>query len=369
MELVIQMQDQRQQHIEQIRSLLALQKRLLIWGNGEYSRIILDYLRENGIQKTPLYLVDDAYLKEESADTISISSYFLDSRHDDVIVFGFYDYGIILEKRAAYGEFLPHLFDFQFAVVNGQRLSWDMNLANLRLKDYRETFSMLEDDNSKMVMQRYLNAAISGEFDSLYRDCRIPQDYFNEITKDTKPDTLIDCGAFDGDSIHDFIQMFPGFRRLIAFEPDPDNVARISKREKEEHIRNLTLFKMGVYSVNKVLNFNANGESNAFFSGSGETSVEVIRLDDIRNMIEGTAFLKMDIEGFELDALKGATLLIRDHHPILAICVYHKESDLIAIPRFIRSIVGDGVYRYYLGYHGKSLAELCFYAIPITHDC
>ena len=72
----------------------------------------------------------------------------------------------------------------------------------------------------------------------------------------------------------------------------------------------------------------------------------------------------MDIEGSELAALRGAEKLIREKHPILAICVYHKERDLIEIPQFIHSLVGKEVYRYYLGFHGLGLAELCFYAIP-----
>ena len=92
--------------------------------------------------------------------------------------------------------------------------------------------------------------------------------------------------------------------------------------------------------------------------------MEVCRLDDFREKVVGNAFLKMDIEGSELDALKGAAQLIREHHPVLAICVYHKENDLIDIPRFIRKTAGEGVYRYYLGFHGLDLAELCFYAIP-----
>ncbi len=72
----------------------------------------------------------------------------------------------------------------------------------------------------------------------------------------------------------------------------------------------------------------------------------------------------MDIEGSELDALHGAEKLIREYNPVMAICVYHKEEDLITIPQFINGLVGAGVYNYYLGFHGLDLAELVFYAVP-----
>ena len=73
----------------------------------------------------------------------------------------------------------------------------------------------------------------------------------------------------------------------------------------------------------------------------------------------------MDIEGAEMDALTGAKNTIINNHPCLTICVYHKEDDLIVIPQYINSLVGEGVYDYYLGFHGLNLAELVFYAIPV----
>lgn len=72
----------------------------------------------------------------------------------------------------------------------------------------------------------------------------------------------------------------------------------------------------------------------------------------------------MDIEGAEMDALQGASTTIVKKHPALAICVYHKEHDLIDIPQYIDKLVGNGIYDYYLRFHGVYLAELVFYAVP-----
>ncbi len=364
MNLTISAEDRRDKQVEAIRRLLSAGKQLFIWGKGEFSRLIVEYLREKGVTHKPKYLIDDAFMKGEEPDTVSLSQFMQSGSFEDVIVFGFYNYGVIQQKRAELGHLLPNLFEFHFAVVQGRRLKWDPVLAKARLEEYRQTYSLLEDERSRKTMQCYLNAATAGEFDTLYRECRIQQDYFNEITLDLKPDTLIDCGAFDGDSIHEFIQAFPNYQRLIAFEPDPNNAELIRKREKNERMHGLMLIEKGVYSENMVLYFQANGESNSFLSGSGDTMVEVTKLDDYRSEIIGAAFLKMDIEGSELEALKGAKNLIREEHPILAICVYHKESDLIDIPQYIHATAGVGAYHYYLGFHGQSLAELCFYAIP-----
>ena len=63
-------------------------------------------------------------------------------------------------------------------------------------------------------------------------------------------------------------------------------------------------------------------------------------------------------------ALLGAQNIILKKHPVLTICVYHKEEDLIQIPQFISELVGKEVYYDYLSFHGLDLAELVFYAIP-----
>ena len=65
-----------------------------------------------------------------------------------------------------------------------------------------------------------------------------------------------------------------------------------------------------------------------------------------------------------MDALEGNAKTIARKHLCLAVCVYHREDDLINIPRYIDSLVEPEMYDYYLRFHGLGLAELVFYAIP-----
>ena len=71
----------------------------------------------------------------------------------------------------------------------------------------------------------------------------------------------------------------------------------------------------------------------------------------------------MDIEGAELEALRGAAKTIRRCKPKLAICVYHRREDLITIPQFIKSISSG--YKLYLRGHLYCPSEVVLYAI---HD-
>ena len=76
---------------------------------------------------------------------------------------------------------------------------------------------------------------------------------------------------------------------------------------------------------------------------------------------EAVSFIKMDIEGAERGALRGAEQLIRRYRPDLAICVYHSISDLFEIPLYIHSIVPE--YRLYLRHHTPVFCETVCYAV------
>jgi hypothetical protein len=68
----------------------------------------------------------------------------------------------------------------------------------------------------------------------------------------------------------------------------------------------------------------------------------------------------MDIEGAELEALKGAEKLIKQADVDLAICLYHKPRDIFEIPKLISAF---GRYSCYLRLYGHYGMDLVMYAI------
>jgi hypothetical protein len=73
-------------------------------------------------------------------------------------------------------------------------------------------------------------------------------------------------------------------------------------------------------------------------------------------------FIKLDVEGGEADALRGAHRTLISHRPVLAISCYHKPEDLWALPDLIDSLVPD--YRFYLRQHAFNSFDLVLYAMP-----
>ena len=81
---------------------------------------------------------------------------------------------------------------------------------------------------------------------------------------------------------------------------------------------------------------------------------------------EPVSYMKMDIEGSELRALHGAERQIRENHPKLAVCVYHKNEDILDIWNYLRELVPE--YRFYLRHHTVVGTETVLYAVLGTED-
>jgi hypothetical protein len=123
-----------------------------------------------------------------------------------------------------------------------------------------------------------------------------------------------------------------------------------------------------VWNETTELKFNSEGTMASCVSDAGNTIVEV---DTIDNILQGqrATFIKMDIEGAELNALKGAEQTIKKYKPKLAICVYHKADDFTTIPQYIKSLVPE--YKLYFRVHRCSPQESVLYAVyddDLTED-
>ena len=72
--------------------------------------------------------------------------------------------------------------------------------------------------------------------------------------------------------------------------------------------------------------------------------------------------IKMDVEGAEMASLRGAQNTLKKNRPILAICVYHKEEDLLEIPAYVESL---GITcQIYLRHYSDNQTETVCYLIP-----
>jgi len=177
-------------------------------------------------------------------------------------------------------------------------------------------------------------------------------------------EVLVDCGAYDGDTIKRILCHAPKFERIYAVEADPANFRLLqdwAKTLDPEIASRIELHNVAVGASHGHVRFAATGGEDARVSSDGDVVVDCVPLDELAGESMPT-FIKMDIEGFELEALQGARDIIQKQEPILSICAYHRQSDLWRIPLYIRSLVDD--YHLFLRTHDGDGCQLVCYAVP-----
>lgn len=189
-------------------------------------------------------------------------------------------------------------------------------------------------------------------------------DYFYDKELAPKGDvTLIDGGAYDGDSIQGVYRIFGDrLKRVHAFEPASTNAKAMAENLKKLGIDKITsIHEIGMFEFDGSLFISGNANNGMGFhltTVKTENTVEVRQISSMKLEIIGDALLKMDIEGCELAALKGAKAFIEQHRPYMAICLYHKMEDILEIPAYIKSICPE--YDFYL----RAGGHLECYAVP-----
>lgn len=201
---------------------------------------------------------------------------------------------------------------------------------------------------------------------SLASPAPIGERYFPHEIFDLNPsDLFVDCGAFDGDSLRDLLARRQGeMRGFVGLEPDPENYRRLSAYVEslpEDLRRKVSLHPLAVGSRSGTINFSATATPGSSISASGEITVGCASLDALVGE-DRPSFIKMDVEGNELDALAGARGVLERDRPILAICLYHKPADLWQIPLFIKAVVPD--YHLFMRRYAEDCWELVCYAVP-----
>ena len=186
------------------------------------------------------------------------------------------------------------------------------------------------------------------------------QYFVKDIVPLTENEVFIDCGAFDGDTMKDFIKITKGkYQSIVCFEPVEEFHNRLEKRG---HGKRVTAIRAGVYKESTTLQFNAEAGKGSSISSNAENTIciPVCAIDDVPECKDAT-FIKMDVEGSEMDALKGAKQTILRNKPKLAICLYHRTKDFIDIPKWIHNLVPE--YKLYVRHHSFSINETVLYAI------
>lgn len=222
-----------------------------------------------------------------------------------------------------------------------------------------QVYDLLADYESRMIYKTLIECRVTRNIDLLGRTCRDSQYFEPDIVRFGEHEIFVDAGAFDGDTIDHFLKLVKGkYRYIYAFEPDKKNYENLKAGHRHE---NIYLYNMGLYSEEQEVSFLSGKGGSSQVYPDGEDVVKVCGFDRLDVPDRKVSFVKMDIEGSELNALRGMAETISRYRPALAICIYHKFEDLWEIPLFIHQLVPQ--YQLYIRNYTTYLDEIVLYAV------
>jgi len=255
-------------------------------------------------------------------------------------------------KNAKLISYLSEIFDLE--IISHSFIKDNFNFLE-------EFYENLQDQKSKDSYTAYLLSKVRQDMKYLPPVFEKIQYFPQGIFELTNNEYYFDCGAFTGDTIASFLQTTGGlYRHIWAVEPDRSNYNRLIQYIADEKLSTIDVVNKGIYSYNGKLPFQETGSMLSMITDESDNCIET---DTIDNIAAGNpvTYIKMDVEGVELEALKGAEQTIRKYKPVLGISIYHKQQDLIDIPKYIKAIVPE--YKFYFRVHKKLAIDTVLYGI------
>lgn len=233
----------------------------------------------------------------------------------------------------------------------------DKELILNRIDDFVSAYSHCSDDLSKQVFTTAL-------INRYMRDRRIYKNnmcdgimYFDNDILHLRQgqEVFLDCGAAFGDTATQFLSLFGG--KVYAYEPDDLEYQKLLHTVKGNPDIITVHAGLGDAVCTRRFN-NSSFDIGGTFEEGGNQAAQVQTID--LSLSEVPTFIKMDIQGYELNALQGAEETIRQHKPKMAICIYHKTSHFFDIPNYIFSLRPD--YKMYVRHYRDDVGDtICYF--------
>jgi FkbM family methyltransferase len=182
------------------------------------------------------------------------------------------------------------------------------------------------------------------------------------IYKPIDNETCIDCGAFNGTVMEQFIAGNPQYIRYIAFEPDPANSSRIEDVCSRRNDGRIDVYGLALGDRHEEVYLKNFMNENSVIVPDGNIKAKCVCLDDYLDQFAPT-LIKIDTEGWEKKILTGASRTIQQYKPLIAIAVYHHVEDFWELPLMIHQLLPE--HKLYLRSY-MNVSETILYAVPVN---
>ena len=348
-------------------------KPVVLYGTGDGADKVLARLAETSVPVSGIFASDE-FVRGQQFHGFTVQTYseLLTLREEIIVLIAFAsELPDVLERfyklASVHETYAPHV-----PVFSGEETvtpAWIKKHETKLLAVYER----LADAVSRETFASVLNYKLSGKLSYLQACTPNRPEDLRTIFSFGREETYLDLGAYNGDTVQEFLQLTHGrYKKIIALEPDPKNYKKLTDYVRQYELKNVTCLQAGVWNDCGSLELTGNGGRQSTFweadrSGFAtqnlsqtcsmkkkvkKQQVHVVSVDAVLGN-DHADYMKFDVEGVEKEALEGAAgHLIPDGNgalPKLLVAAYHHDEDLFALPLLLWKLQPE--YKIYLRKH------------------
>ena len=357
---------------EKIRSVLGSGP-LIIFGAGNIGREVLASLRSHGFNPI-IFAVDKKPSESVVVDGVQVLS--LDDAlksidKNPIIVCSIYSPGhkfVATKERLLSACPSAEIYSFLTVLLAIEEKKFKKyffihpDFERDNFEKYEEIYNKLEDKKSRETLASHLRLRLLHDFsiEAAPRTCcPLPN-----ILSHNGNLSYVDGGAYDGDTIIDFISSRGEFSQIWGIEPDSYNRVRMENRLSMLYpgsiLSKISIVPKVLWRSTDGIGFNESGNMGSSISPNSSSRYDSISIDNLLSGTDSNTLIKLDVEGAEMDVLAGAMKTTHRLRPTWAISAYHNPNDLVDIFSWLERTKQG--YKYGLRCYGGDGSDLMIYA-------
>ena len=348
-------------------------KPVVLYGTGDGADKVLARLAETGVPVSGIFASDE-FVRGQQFHGFTVRTYseLLALREKVIVLIAFAsELPDVLERfyklASVHETYAPHV-----PVFSGEETVTAAWIKKYE-RELQTVYERLADAVSRETFASVLNYKLSGKLSYLQACTTNRAEDLRTIFSFGREETYLDLGAYNGDTVQEFLQLTHGrYKKIIALEPDPKNYKKLTDYVRQYELKNVTCLQAGVWNDCGSLELTGNGGRQSTFweadrSGFAtqnlsqtcsmkkkvkKQQVNVVSVDAVLGN-DHADYMKFDVEGVEKEALEGAAgHLVPDGNgtlPKLLVAAYHHDEDLFALPMLLWKLQPE--YKIYLRKH------------------
>lgn len=316
---------------------------LFMYGTGNGADKIIDAMTSQGIPLSGVF-ASDGFVRSRSFRGFTVTSYSDVCENCD-------DFAVILAFGSSRPEVLNNVYRIaserilycpDVPAVGNTLFTHDFYSRNFdKILSVYEAFA---DDESRRVYAEIIRYKLSGNIIHLSASAA-PGDPSDGVLRFDKYESMLDLGAYTGDTVRDAIIKMPRLKRAIAVEPDSRAYKKLSAYAQTLESVAVTAINAAAWDEDTSLTFTSNASRGSTIDagerskrrGERDITVSAVMPDSAADG-ERIDYVKYDVEGAEERAIEGSKkLLLSD--PDLLVSLYHRSEDIFELPLLVRELL------------------------------